>query len=165
MVRPSPTLPVLWNSHPRLSSSIIQDILDLHNVEKASIAYFYFDFRDANKQKLHDLLPSLLIQLSSRSDPCCDILSQLYSAHDRGVRKPSDHAMIECLKKGSPTRSKALLTSLWTHSMNAQLFLVFHLLGKRSLSSSMNLLTFTSQIFIYALQVGLNSTSRLSSNR
>ena len=65
----------------------------------ASIAHFYFDFRDVDKQKLHDLLPSLLIQLSARSDPCCGILSQLYSAHDRGVRKPSDQAMVECLKE------------------------------------------------------------------
>ena len=63
------------------------------------MAYFYFDFRDVDKQKLHDLLPSLLIQLSARSDPCCDILSQLYSAYDRGVRKPSDRAMVECLKE------------------------------------------------------------------
>jgi hypothetical protein len=63
------------------------------------MAYFYFDFRDVNKQKLRNLLPSLLIQLSARSDPCCDILSQLYSAHDHGVRKPSDRDMVECLKK------------------------------------------------------------------
>jgi hypothetical protein len=63
------------------------------------MANFYFDFRDVDKQKLHDLLPSLLIQLSARSDPCCDILSQLYSAHDRGVQKPSDRAMVECLKE------------------------------------------------------------------
>jgi hypothetical protein len=63
------------------------------------MAYFYFDFRDIYKQKLHDLLPSLLIQLSARSDPCCDILSQLYSTHDRGVLKPSDQAMVECLKE------------------------------------------------------------------
>jgi hypothetical protein len=63
------------------------------------MAYFYFDFRDVDKQKLHNLLPSLLIQLSARSDPCCDILSQLYSSHDRGVRKPNDRAMIECLKE------------------------------------------------------------------
>jgi hypothetical protein len=62
------------------------------------MAYFYFDFRDVDKQKLHDVLPSLLIQLSARSDPCCDILSQLLSTHDRGVRKPSDRAMVECLK-------------------------------------------------------------------
>ena len=65
----------------------------------ASLAYFYFDFRDVDKQKLSNLLPSLLIQLSSRSDPCCDVLSRLYSSHDRGVRKPSDRAMVECLKE------------------------------------------------------------------
>ena len=63
------------------------------------MAYFYFDFRDVDKQKLRNLLPSLLIQLSARSDPCCDILSRLYLAHDRGVRKPNDRAMVECLKE------------------------------------------------------------------
>jgi len=63
------------------------------------VAYFYFDFRDTNKQTLENLLHSLLIQLSARSDHCCDILSRLYSAHDRGSRKPSDGAMINCLKE------------------------------------------------------------------
>jgi len=46
------------------------------------MAYFYFDFRDVDKQELQNLLPSLLIQLSARSDPCCDTLSRLYSSHD-----------------------------------------------------------------------------------
>ena len=63
------------------------------------MAYFYFDFRDVDKQKLTNLLPSLLIQLSSWSDPCCDLLSRLYSAHNRGVQKPSDPAMVQCLKE------------------------------------------------------------------
>jgi hypothetical protein len=63
------------------------------------LAYFYFDFRDLDKQKLSNLLPSLLVQLSARSDVCCDKLSELYSAHDRGVRKPSDRAMADCLKE------------------------------------------------------------------
>ena len=63
------------------------------------MAYFYFDFRDVNKQKLQNLLPSLLTQLSARSNPCHDILSQLYRTHDRGERKPSDRAMVECLKE------------------------------------------------------------------
>ena len=66
---------------------------------KASLAYFYFDFRDIDKQNLRNLLPSLLIQLSAQSDPCCDVLSRLYSAHNRGVKKPSDLAMMECLKE------------------------------------------------------------------
>ena len=81
------------------SSSVIQEIMALRDTGKASMAYFYFDFRDVDKQALHNLLPSLLIQLSSRSDPCGDILSLLYSSHDGGERKPSDRAMVECLKE------------------------------------------------------------------
>ena len=73
--------------------------MTLCDAGSALLAYFYFDFRDVDKQKLSNLLPSLLIQLSARSDPCCDILSRLYSSHDRGIRKPSDRAMVECLNE------------------------------------------------------------------
>jgi hypothetical protein len=62
------------------------------------MAYFYFDFRNANKQGLHDLLPSLLTQLSIRSTPRCDILSKLYSDHDNGKVQPSDSVLTKCLK-------------------------------------------------------------------
>ena len=62
------------------------------------MAYFYFDFRDVDKQSRRDLLPSLLIQLAARSDPFCDILSQLYKEYDDGTRQPSDGALIRCLK-------------------------------------------------------------------
>ena len=72
------------------------------------MAYFYFDFRDVEKQKLCNVLPSLLVQLSARSDACCEKLSELYSEHDRGIQKPSDRVMAECLKQmlaleGQPT--------------------------------------------------------------
>jgi hypothetical protein len=63
------------------------------------MAYFYFDFRDLDKQNLRNLLPSLLIQLSARSNPCCDILSRLYSSRGDAGRTPSDRDMIECLKE------------------------------------------------------------------
>ena len=78
---------------------MIQDIEDMREAGNASMAYFYFDFRDANKQRLRDLLPSLLIQLSARSAPRSDILSDFYSAHDEGKNQPSDSALTECLKK------------------------------------------------------------------
>jgi hypothetical protein len=65
----------------------------------ASMAYFYFDFRDANKQVLRDLVSSLLTQLSARSGPRCDILSDLYSSHDNGKNQPSDTSLAECLRK------------------------------------------------------------------
>ena len=62
------------------------------------MAYFYFDFRNANKQGLHDLLPSLLTQLSARSSLRCDILSNLYSVHDNGKDQPSNSALSKCLR-------------------------------------------------------------------
>ena len=62
------------------------------------MAYFYFDFRDVDKQSRRDLLPSLLIQLAARSDPYCDILARLYKEHDGGMHQPSDDALMHCLK-------------------------------------------------------------------
>jgi hypothetical protein len=62
------------------------------------MAYFYFDFRNVNKQGLHDLVPSFLSQLSSRSSLRCNILSKLYSAHDDGKKQPSNSDMTRCLK-------------------------------------------------------------------
>ena len=62
------------------------------------MAYFYFDFKDLEKQHRRNLLPSLLIQLSSQSHPSCEILSSLYSAHHNGAQSPSDSVMIQCLK-------------------------------------------------------------------
>ncbi|KAI0285567.1 hypothetical protein BC826DRAFT_1109284 [Russula brevipes] len=80
-----------------LCSSIIQDIEAMCKAGQALMSYFYFDFRDINKQHSHDLLHSLLTQFSARSGPCCDILSRLYLAHDDGARQPSDDVLTKCL--------------------------------------------------------------------
>jgi hypothetical protein len=66
---------------------------------QGSTVYFYFDFRNANKQHLSDLLPSLITRLSTHSDTCCDILSCLYLNHDEGKRQPSDTDLAQCLKE------------------------------------------------------------------
>ena len=63
------------------------------------MAYFYFDFRDTEKQNLHNLLPSLITQLSARSDICCDVLSRVYKTHDDGAHTPSSSTLIETLKE------------------------------------------------------------------
>jgi hypothetical protein len=81
-----------------VSSTIIEDIKLLCEAGEALMAYFYFDFRNVNKQGLYDLLPSLLTQLSARSSLCCDILSKLYSIHDNGKDQPSNSALTKCLK-------------------------------------------------------------------
>ncbi|KAI9449211.1 ankyrin repeat-containing domain protein [Lactarius psammicola] len=84
---------------PSTSSAIIQDIISLREAGLALMAYFYFDFRDTDKQSLHNLLPSLLTQLSARSDSCYDILSHLYKSHDGGAHKPSTSTLMGCLKE------------------------------------------------------------------
>jgi hypothetical protein len=63
------------------------------------MAYFYFDFRDIDKQHWRDLVSSLLTQLSSRSDLRCDILSRLYADHENGTQQPSDSTLTRCLKE------------------------------------------------------------------
>ena len=81
-----------------ISSTIIQDIKALCEAGEASMAYFYFDFRNANKQGLHDLTPSLLTQLSACSSVCSEVLSKLYSIHNSGKTQPSDEDLTNCLK-------------------------------------------------------------------
>ena len=63
------------------------------------MAYFYFDFRDLNKQTCHDLLLSLVSQLSSSSSSCCDILHRVHTRLQDGDRQPSDDILKECLKE------------------------------------------------------------------
>jgi len=65
----------------------------------ASLAIFYFDFRDATEQGARSLLSSLLVQLSHQSHEFSKILSSLHSTHGNGSRQPSVHALMECLKK------------------------------------------------------------------
>ena len=82
-----------------VSSTVIQDIEAMCKAGNASMAYFYFDFRDANKQGLRDLVLSLLTQLSYSSGPRYDILLDLYSEHHKGRNQPSDSSLAECLKR------------------------------------------------------------------
>ncbi|KAH9015195.1 NACHT domain-containing protein [Lactarius pseudohatsudake] len=80
-----------------LLSAIIQHIEGLCAAGLALMAYFYFDFRDTDKQHRRGLLSSLLCQLCAESDPCYEILSRLYSSHAAGTREPSDSALARCL--------------------------------------------------------------------
>ena len=82
-----------------VSSSIIQDIMAVCDSGPAIMAYFYFDFRDLRKQSCHDLLRSLVFQLSTDSSPCCGILHRVYKAHKDGTQQPSDDTLRGCLKQ------------------------------------------------------------------
>ncbi|KAH8978254.1 hypothetical protein EDB86DRAFT_3054111 [Lactarius hatsudake] len=80
-----------------LLSSIIRKIDSACKAGLASMAYYYFDFKDIEKQHLRGLLSSLVFQLSAKSDPCYQILSRLYSDHVAGTQEPSEDTLSQCL--------------------------------------------------------------------
>ncbi len=63
------------------------------------MAYYYFDFKDITKQGIRGLLTSLLSQFCAKTDPCHQILSNLYSENNAGSQQPDDESVIECLKE------------------------------------------------------------------
>ena len=73
--------------------------MTLRDAGLASMAHYYFDFRDTDKQNSRILLLSLLSQLSAQSDLCCDILHRIYVTHNKGAHKPTDELLIQCLKE------------------------------------------------------------------
>ena len=84
---------------PLLSAAIIDDVEVKCKHVSASIAYFFFDFNDDQKQSCHDMATSLLTQLSAQSEPYREILSRLRLGHDRGARMPTSRVVTECLKE------------------------------------------------------------------
>ena len=78
-------------------SSIVQDVEGMHAIGLATLAYYYFDFRDVKKQDSYGLVSSLISQLSAESDSCFNILFQLYSGHTRGIRKPDIDVLKQCM--------------------------------------------------------------------
>ncbi len=65
----------------------------------ASLAMFYFDFKEDEKKGLHGLLSSVLFQLSDQSHSYYDILYGFYSTHRDGTQSPSDNELVRCLKE------------------------------------------------------------------
>ena len=65
----------------------------------ASLAFFYYDFRDDQKKDVRGLLSSLLVQLGDQSDAYSAILSEFYGTHRRGFQHASDGELRECLEE------------------------------------------------------------------
>ncbi len=70
----------------------------MHAAGLATMAYYYFDFRDVKKQDCYGLLTSLVSQLSAESDSYYNILSKLYSDNMDGRREPDIDLLKECMK-------------------------------------------------------------------
>jgi hypothetical protein len=64
----------------------------------ASLAFYYYDFREGQKKDLRGLLSSVLFQLCDQSDSYHDTLSIFHSTHRCGAQNPSDDELLRCLK-------------------------------------------------------------------
>jgi hypothetical protein len=73
--------------------------MKLRDARQATLAYYYFDFRDKERQNIRNFITSILLQLSESSNRCCDIISDLYFSHMNGTRRPSNSALMSCLKE------------------------------------------------------------------
>ena len=73
-------------------------IYNLQNYGLASLAIFFYDFREDRQNGLRGLLSSVLDQLCCQSDSYSNVLSKFYSEHNNGLRDPSDDALRRCLK-------------------------------------------------------------------
>jgi NACHT domain len=80
------------------SSTIIEDIEDICKTGRASLAMYYYDFREDQKRDLRGLLSSILYQLCDQSDSYYNILSNFHSIHRDGEQSPSDDVLIRCSK-------------------------------------------------------------------
>jgi hypothetical protein len=70
----------------------------MHSADLASIAYFYFDFKDSLKRDIRSLLSSILAQLCDQSDHSWSIFSQSFSCHYGGSDQPTEDELIKCLQ-------------------------------------------------------------------
>jgi hypothetical protein len=71
----------------------------MQKVGLASLAIFYYDFREDRKKHLSGLLSSMLFQLCYQSNSYHGILSAFYSTHLNGAQSPDDDKLVQCLMK------------------------------------------------------------------
>jgi len=76
---------------------IIEDIETMRKCGDASLAMYFYDFRDDLKKELRGLLSSILFQLCDQSDAYHSLLSTFHSTHRDGAQSPRDEELIRCL--------------------------------------------------------------------
>ena len=89
------------------SSTIIEDIENMRKFGLASLAIFYYDFRDDEKKDLRGLLTSFLFQLCNQSNSYNDILASFYLTHQNGAQSAGDDELVRCLKDVLSLRGEA----------------------------------------------------------
>jgi hypothetical protein len=65
----------------------------------ASLAMYFYDFREEKKKDLRGFVSSVLVQLSHHSDSYSGILSKFYRDHANGSQEPGDDDLVLCLNR------------------------------------------------------------------
>jgi hypothetical protein len=83
-----------------LSSVVLQNLYHVYNNDSGRVvAYFYFDFKDRQKQIPELMVRSLISQLSQKCVKIPLILETLYSSCENGQRQPSLESLLDMLKE------------------------------------------------------------------
>ncbi|KPA37290.1 hypothetical protein FLAG1_09900 [Fusarium langsethiae] len=89
-----------------LSTTILDHLLQ---IDTHTTLTFFFDFNDARKQKLEDLLRSLAIQLYHTGNEAARKLDSLFISHDDGRRQPDTTALSACVDAMVQTAGKVFI--------------------------------------------------------
>ena len=85
-----------------LSSTVVHEVRqDCRLGNKTAVAFFYFDFNDADKQKSESMIRSLITQLSEQRLDRSQELDDLYSACYDGKRQPDTDSLMKVLEKSA----------------------------------------------------------------
>ena len=81
------------------SSAIIEDIIVVREAESASIAYFYCDFRDEDKQSYRNILLSILFRAFETSGEIRskDVVKDAFSGEDKRSKRDPGVVLPESL--------------------------------------------------------------------
>jgi len=83
-----------------LSSTVIEDLLRFRDNDPGKVvAYFFFDFNDAQKQNPELMLRSIICQLSNRCVKIPESLDSLYYSCNKGGQQPSQGSLEETMKQ------------------------------------------------------------------
>ena len=82
------------------SSTIIEDVRShTATTMSAALAYFYFDFNDAEKQRVKEFICSIIAQLSPPGSDAAGLVQDLYRRCQNGQNQPSVSSLQACLKE------------------------------------------------------------------
>ena len=83
-----------------LASTIVEDVFQhCHLDPTLAVAYFYFDFRDAERQWHEKMIRSLIMQLSVQNAGTPQALESLFSSKMSGNQQPTSHELLMTLQQ------------------------------------------------------------------